>query len=98
MADNKDENQQASTPARKRPSGLGRGLNALFVDVPVEAPVLATQGSAASSAPVAGDSVQPIPLGPILPLPGQLRRLSSVARPVGTVGVSTCRSPWFPLN
>src|SRR3546814_14032052 len=74
MADNKDENQQASTPARKRPSGLGRGLNALFGDVAVEAPVLATPGSAARAAPVAGDSVQHIPVGAIRPLPGQPRR------------------------
>src|SRR3546814_6925564 len=74
MADNKDENQQASTPARKRPSGLGRGLNALFGDVAVEAPVLATPGSAARAAPPAGDSVQHIPVGAIRPLPGQPRR------------------------
>lgn len=38
MSDKKEEN--AVTPPRKRPSGLGRGLNALFGDVAVEAPVL----------------------------------------------------------
>src|SRR3546814_11168839 len=72
MADNKDERGQA--PIRKRPSGLGRGLNSLFGDVAVEAPVLATPGSAARSASPAGDSVQHIPVGAIRPLPGQPRR------------------------
>ncbi len=73
MVDNKDENP--SSPARKRPSGLGRGLNALFGDVAAEAPVLATAGSAAKAAPtVSGDAVQHVPLGSIRPLPGQPRR------------------------
>lgn len=73
MSDNKDENP--SSPARKRPSGLGRGLNALFGDVAAEAPVLATAGSAAKAAPTAsGDAVQHVPLGSIRPLPGQPRR------------------------
>src|SRR3546814_20020924 len=72
MADNKDERGQA--PIRKRPSGLGRGLNSLFGDVAVEAPVLATPGSAARAASPAGDSVQHIPVGAIRPLPGQPRR------------------------
>ena len=73
MADNKDENP--SSPARKRPSGRGRGLNALFGDVAAEAPVLANAGSAAKAAPtVSGDAVQHVPLGSIRPLPGQPRR------------------------
>src|SRR3546814_18395678 len=72
MADNKDERGQA--PIRKRPSGLGRGLNSLFGDVAVEAPVLATPGSAARAASPAGDSVQHIPVGALRPLPGQPRR------------------------
>jgi len=73
MVDKQDEN--GSIPARKRPSGLGRGLNALFGDVAAEAPVLATAGSAAKAAPtVSGDAVQHIPLGSIRPLPGQPRR------------------------
>ena len=50
MADNKDEHGSDATPSRKRPSGLGRGLNALFGDVAVEAPVLATPGGAAKVA------------------------------------------------
>jgi len=75
MADNKDETGSEATPARKRPSGLGRGLNALFGDVAVEAPVLATPGGAAkASAPVSGDAVQHIGVGSIRPLPGQPRR------------------------
>jgi len=74
MSDNKDENLSESTPPRKRPSGLGRGLNALFGDVAVEAPVLATPGGAAKAAPVTGDAVQHIGVGSIHPLPGQPRR------------------------
>lgn len=74
MADNKDETGSESTPSRKRPSGLGRGLNALFGDVAVEAPVLASPGGAAKVAPVSGDSVQHVGVGSIRPLPGQPRR------------------------
>ncbi|MDR6833295.1 MULTISPECIES: ParB/RepB/Spo0J family partition protein [unclassified Sphingopyxis] len=73
MTDNKDES--GASPARKRPSGLGRGLNALFGDVAAEAPVLASAGSAAKAAPtVSGDAVQHVPVGAIRPLPGQPRR------------------------
>ena len=72
MSDN--DKEIGATPIRKRPSGLGRGLNALFGDAAVEAPVLATPGSAARAAPVAGDSVPHIPVGAIRPLPGQPRR------------------------
>ena len=72
MADNDKEN--GVTPIRKRPSGLGRGLNALFGDAAVEAPVLATPGSAARAAAVSGDAVQHVPVGAIRPLPGQPRR------------------------
>jgi ParB family chromosome partitioning protein len=74
MADNKDETGPDSSPVRKRPSGLGRGLNALFGDVAVEAPVLATPGGAAKVAPASGDSVQHVGVGSIRPLPGQPRR------------------------
>ena len=72
MSDN--DKESGAAPIRKRPSGLGRGLNALFGDAAVEAQVLATPGSAARAAPVAGDSVQHIPVGAIRPLPGQPRR------------------------
>ena len=73
MSDNEKETG-ASAP-RKRPSGLGRGLNALFGDAAVEAPVLATPGGAAKAAPVAaGDSVQHVSIGSIRPLPNQPRR------------------------
>ena len=72
MSDN--DKEIGATPIRKRPSGLGRGLNALFGDAAVEAPVVATPGSAARAAPVAGASVQHIPVGAIRPLPGQPRR------------------------
>ncbi len=73
MTDNKDET--SNTPPRKRPSGLGRGLNALFGDVAVESPVLATTGGAAKVTPAASaDAVQHIAIGTIRPLPGQPRR------------------------
>ena len=72
MTEKKEETGGASP--RKRPSGLGRGLNALFGDAVVEAPVLATPGTAARAAPVSGDSVQHVPVGSIRPLPGQPRR------------------------
>jgi ParB family chromosome partitioning protein len=73
MTDSKDETSGSS--ARKRPSGLGRGLNALFGDVAVESPVLASPGSAAKAVPAAsGDAVQHIAVGTIRPLPGQPRR------------------------
>ena len=73
MSDSKDESGTSS--ARKRPSGLGRGLNALFGDAAVEAPVLATPGAAAKATPTAsGDAVQHIGVGSISPLPGQPRR------------------------
>lgn len=73
MSDNKEEG--GSLPARKKPSGLGRGLNALFGDVAAEAPVLATPGGAAKAAPAAsGDAVQHVAIGSIRPLPGQPRR------------------------
>ena len=72
MSDNEKENH-ASAP-RKRPSGLGRGLNALFGDAAVEAPVLASPGAAAKAGPVSGDAVQHVPVGSIRPLPNQPRR------------------------
>ncbi|WP_428685120.1 ParB/RepB/Spo0J family partition protein [Sphingopyxis sp.] len=72
MSDNGKETG-APTP-RKRPSGLGRGLNALFGDAAVEAPVLATPGAAAKAAPVSGDAVQHVSVGSIHPLPNQPRR------------------------
>ncbi|HMO76730.1 MAG TPA: ParB/RepB/Spo0J family partition protein [Sphingopyxis sp.] len=69
------EKENPSAPARKRPSGLGRGLNALFGDAAVEAPVLAAPGAAAKAAdPAAGDAVQHVAVGSIRPLPGQPRR------------------------
>ncbi len=92
MVDKQDET--GSSPARKRPSGLGRGLNALFGDVAAEAPVLATAGSAARAVPtVSGDAVQHVPLGSIRPLPGQPRRhfddnaISELADSIGLRGL-----------
>lgn len=79
-----DKDALSVTP-RKRPSGLGRGLSALFGDVAVEAPVHAgpaggvtaapSEGSTGNNIPSSiGDSVQHVPVGAIHPLPGQPRR------------------------
>jgi len=53
-------------PAKKRPSGLGRGLSSLLGEVAVEAPV---RGSDKSG------SVQMVPVASIEPHPGQPRRI-----------------------
>ena len=74
MSDKQDETGSlGAIPAKKRPSGLGRGLNALFGDAAIEAPVLASPGCA-SPAPAGGESVQHVAVGDIRPLPGQPRR------------------------
>ncbi len=74
MADKQEDNvASGAIPAKKRPSGLGRGLNALFGDAAIEAPVLASPGAAAP-APASGESVQHVAVGDIRPLPGQPRR------------------------
>jgi len=54
-------------PARKRPSGLGRGLSSLLGEVAAETPVHGGEGS--------GGSVQMIPVAGIEPHPGQPRRI-----------------------
>lgn len=85
MSDKKDD-VTVGAP-RKRPSGLGRGLSALFGDAATESPVMAgrsassapTRSPAAAAAPLptlslTGDSVQHVPVGAIHPLPGQPRR------------------------
>ncbi|WP_411340065.1 ParB/RepB/Spo0J family partition protein [Sphingopyxis sp. J-6] len=92
MTDNNDEIEKGAAPVRKRPSGLGRGLNALFGDAAVEAPVLASPG-AAKPAPAAGDAVQHIAVGSIRPLPGQPRRhfdetaIAELAASIGARGL-----------
>lgn len=58
----------AATP-RKRPIGLGRGLNALLGDAVAEAPVVAR-----GTATIDADAVQHIEIASIKPLPGQPRR------------------------
>lgn len=84
------ENEKEATSAvpRKRPSGLGRGLSALFGDVAVESPVQSSpavpknvgyagyvEAPAAVDRPTAtGDSVQHVLVNAIHPLPGQPRR------------------------
>ncbi len=96
MADNKDENGSESVPTRKRPSGLGRGLNALFGDVAVEAPVLATPGGAAKATPETGDAVQHVGVGSIRPLPGQPRRYfdeNAIAELADSIGLRGLLQP-----
>lgn len=91
MSDN--EKEIGSAGPKKRPSGLGRGLNALFGDAAVEAPVLATPGAAAKTAPAAGDAVQHVSVGSIRPLPNQPRRhfdeaaIIELADSIGTRGL-----------
>jgi ParB family transcriptional regulator, chromosome partitioning protein len=58
--------------AKKRPSGLGRGLSALLGEIATEAPVRVDGG--ASAAPAAGDGVRMIAVGNMQPLPNQPRR------------------------
>ncbi len=74
MTDSKDEYTENPAAARKRPSGLGRGLNALFGDAAVETAVRGGHDGRAGAEPAAGDAVQHIAVGSIRPLPGQPRR------------------------
>ena len=53
-------------PARKRPSGLGRGLSSLLGEAAAEAPVRGGEG---------GGDVQLVPIASIEPHPGQPRRI-----------------------
>lgn len=80
-----NEKDPTSVVPRKRPSGLGRGLSALFGDAAVESPVQMSSNPAAATgfssgqiavdSPMAmGDSVQHVPVDAIHPLPGQPRR------------------------
>jgi ParB family transcriptional regulator, chromosome partitioning protein len=80
-----NEKETTSVVPRKRPSGLGRGLSALFGDAAVESPVQSPVTAAVSAGfadtpaavdgPIAeGDSVQHVPVNAIHPLPGQPRR------------------------
>jgi ParB family chromosome partitioning protein len=80
--------ETVSAPVRKRPSGLGRGLSALFGDAAIEAPIRAPSndrqeishtasspsGDSILNATASGDSVQHIHVAAIHPLPGQPRR------------------------
>ena len=50
MTDTKDES--GPTPARKRPSGLGRGLNALFGDGAADIPTWPSPEPTAGAAPI----------------------------------------------
>jgi ParB family chromosome partitioning protein len=55
-------------PAKKRPSGLGRGLSSLLGEVAVEAPVRSPDGGSSGA-------LQMIPVASIEPHPGQPRRI-----------------------
>lgn len=79
------EKDSTSVVPRKRPSGLGRGLSALFGDAAVESPVqpvstpqvsagYVERPATAENSRATGDSVQHVPVNAIHPLPGQPRR------------------------
>jgi ParB family chromosome partitioning protein len=83
MSENKDKKDNvidriAAAP-KKRPSGLGRGLNALLGDMAAEAAIGGTvplgAGSGTGNAPPAAPTgLQMLSVGAIHPLPGQPRR------------------------
>lgn len=95
MSDNQDDSGNlaplplsAIGAVRRRPSGLGRGLDALLGEVATEAPVKAGLAGGGAS-----DAVQHIGVGAIHPLPGQPRRhfdeaaIEELAASIGTRGV-----------
>jgi len=68
---------EAAAPPRRRPGGLGRGLNALLGEANQEAPIIRLgvtppEGGTTASAPTAG--LRSLPLADIRPHPGQPRR------------------------
>jgi len=67
MAKN-DQHEMTKAPVRKRPSGLGRGLNALLGDAVREEPLVTTSSGGSQS------GVRVLPLSDIRPHPGQPRR------------------------
>ena len=67
MAHN-DQDDMTKAPARKRPSGLGRGLNALLGDAVREEPLVTPSGGSTPS------GIKTLPLSDIRPHPGQPRR------------------------
>jgi ParB family transcriptional regulator, chromosome partitioning protein len=80
--DNKDVDASAATPTptlasamKKRPSGLGRGLNALLGDIAAEAAIGTAPTSVSTGGPVAvAGGLQMLAVAAIHPLPGQPRR------------------------
>lgn len=66
------EEATPAIPARKRPSGLGRGLSALLGDIQQEAPVRGGDGTAANDA--MPDGVRMLPVSHLRPLPNQPRK------------------------
>lgn len=67
MAKN-DQDDMTKAPVRKRPSGLGRGLNALLGDAVREEPLVTSSDGANPS------GIRALPLSDIRPHPGQPRR------------------------
>ncbi|GGB54690.1 ParB/RepB/Spo0J family partition protein [Blastomonas aquatica] len=92
MADEHDLPDVAKALGRKRPSGLGRGLNALLGEAVREEPLVRREdGTSAPGAPVTG--LRTLPLSEIRPHPGQPRRwfdeeaLDDLARSIAQRGV-----------
>lgn len=94
MADEHSDLPDAAraAPARKRPSGLGRGLNALLGEVVREEPVARTVSNAEGGT-VMATGLRTLPLAEIRPHPGQPRRwfdeeaLDDLARSIAQRGV-----------
>lgn len=82
----------AKALVRKRPTGLGRGLNALLGEAVREEPLVQPGGSS-ESAPQPATGIRSLPLAEIRPHPGQPRRwfdeeaLDDLARSIAQRGV-----------
>lgn len=65
----------AATPAKRRPSGLGRGLSALLGEMQAEAPVSsAAVGEAAGDAAALPPGLRMVDIGRLRPMPNQPRK------------------------
>lgn len=94
MADEHSELPDATkAPARKRPSGLGRGLNALLGEVVREEPVARSAAGEGEGGTIVTTGLRTLPLAEIRPHPGQPRRwfdeeaLDDLARSIAQRGV-----------
>lgn len=83
----------AKAIGRKRPTGLGRGLNALLGEAVREEPLVQAGSAADGNAGTAASGIRSLPLSEIRPHPGQPRRwfdeeaLDDLARSIAQRGV-----------